>query len=159
MKITGPDDRAATCRGRLFSGGELPSVRPSRRQYGAIASLSVTVKGNTTMTEKDLEQLRAKVKSEIQETKRSIMQLQELAQPVAPDDAIGRISRMDSIVNQGISEASLNQARIRLKKLEAVLVRMDRDEDFGTCSVCGDDIPMKRLMALPESHTCVNCAE
>lgn len=111
------------------------------------------------MTDKELDQIRTRVKEQIAETKKSIMHLQELAQPVAPDDAIGRISRMDSIVNQGISEASLNQARIKLTKLEAVLKRLDEDEEFGFCAVCGEEIPKPRLMAMPESSTCVECAE
>jgi len=88
-----------------------------------------------------------------------IPRLKEQVKPVAPDNAIGRVSRMDNIVNQSVAEAQLSKAKVRLARLEDALKRVDEDEDFGLCLDCGDPIPMARLKAMPETSLCVECAE
>ena len=95
---------------------------------------------------------------EIAALKAEIPRLEELVKPVAPDSAVGRISRMDTIVNQSVAEAQLSKARVRLVRLEDAVKRVD-DEDFGLCADCGEPIPMARLKAMPETILCVNCAE
>ncbi|BDQ33864.1 TraR/DksA family transcriptional regulator [Pseudodesulfovibrio portus] len=96
---------------------------------------------------------------EIKGLKAEIPRLEELVKPVAPDNAIGRISRMDNIVNQSVAEAQLSKARVRLVRLQEALKKVDKDEDFGLCVECGDPIPMARLKAMPETVHCVECAE
>ena len=96
---------------------------------------------------------------EIEELKAEIPRLEELVKPVPPDNAIGRISRMDNIVNQSVAEAQLSKAKVRVLKLEEALKRVEEDEEFGLCVDCGDPIPMKRLAAMPETELCVECAE
>jgi len=32
-------------------------------------------------------------------------------------------------------------------------------EDYGKCKYCGEDIPVKRLLARPASSACVGCKE
>ena len=97
------------------------------------------------------------VKQEIEKTKKLINTYRELNKPVAPDVAIGRISRMDAINNKSITEASLRQAENKLKSLEQVLSRIDT-KDFGICLKCHNPIPVGRIMIRPESQLCVNCA-
>tara|TARA_B100001094_G_C18094273_1_gene752155 strand:- start:114 stop:320 length:207 start_codon:yes stop_codon:yes gene_type:complete len=58
---------------------------------------------------------------------------------MAPDNAIGRLSRMEAISAQGLSEVGLQKAEVRLRKLLAPLTRID-DEDFVTCY--GFDLPI-----------------
>ena len=82
-----------------------------------------------------------------------------LFRSVSPDNAIGRISRMDNIVNQSVAEAQLSKAKVRLVRLKEALKRVDEDEDFGLCIDCGDPIPTARLKAMPETEFCVECAE
>ena len=55
-----------------------------------------------------------------------------MADPVSPDDAIGRVSRMDAINNKGVLEAALREAEGRLKNLYQVLDRVN-DSEFGVC--------------------------
>ncbi len=97
--------------------------------------------------------------TEIEELKREIPRLKELLKPISPDNAIGRISRMDNIVNQSVAEAQHSKAKVRLVKLKEALKRVDEDEDFGLCVECGDPIPIARLKAMPETELCVECAE
>jgi DnaK suppressor protein len=98
-------------------------------------------------------------KAEIAALKAEIPRLKERLKPVAPDVAIGRISRMDNIVNQSVVQAQLTKSNVRVVKLTEALKRVDEDEDFGLCIDCGDPIPMARLKAMPETEFCVECAE
>jgi DnaK suppressor protein len=44
-----------------------------------------------------------------------------------------------------------------LKKIEHLIQKIARNEDFGICEECGDPIPIERLLIVPESDMCVNC--
>lgn len=72
--------------------------------------------------------------------------------------AVGRLSRMDALQQQAMAKAT-QQRRIQLKtRIQAALVRIKEDE-FGYCNECGDDIPVKRLDLDPTVLTCVSCAK
>lgn len=103
------------------------------------------------------EVLRQKIQKKIKQTKVLIAEYKELTQPVEPDCAIGRISRMDHINNKSVIEASLRQAEEKLKNLERVLT-MHGSEGFGKCIKCHREIPLGRLLFRPESLYCVDCA-
>jgi DnaK suppressor protein len=94
---------------------------------------------------------------EIKKTKKLITEYKEMTEPVAPDDAIGRISRMDAINNKSVTEASLRQAEQKLRNLQRVLSRIG-SSDFGKCIKCGKAIPEARILYRPESLRCVDCA-
>jgi len=86
-----------------------------------------------------------------------IEELKELTQPIEPDCAIGRVSRMDAINNKSVNEAALRTAEDKLKNINIALERID-DEKFGKCISCGEPIPIQRLVVMPESSKCVRCA-
>jgi DnaK suppressor protein len=103
-------------------------------------------------------EIKQTILNEIEKTERSIEDYKELTQPIAPDDAIGRISRMDAINNKSVNEASLRQAEEKLKNLNTVLSKLG-SKDFGICQKCGQEIHIRRIMLRPESLLCVNCAK
>lgn len=103
------------------------------------------------------EEIKQNILNEISKTETLIVEYKELTQPVAPDDAIGRISRMDAINNKSVTEASLRQAEEKLKNLKRVLLRVGTN-DFGICIKCSKPIPEGRILYRPESLTCVDCA-
>ena len=109
------------------------------------------------MTDAEKIELRGKIAESIQSTEAEIVELRELTKPISPSDAIGRVSRMDAINNKSVNEAALRQAEAKLSKLKLAVGRID-DSDFGKCARCGGDIPIGRLMLLPESRMCVRCA-
>ena len=108
------------------------------------------------------EQARAKLKQKIIEEiitqKHLIENFEEASKPVAPDNAIGRLTRMEAISSQGISEASLNSAKAKLAQLEKALEKVHLPQ-FGICARCSNSIPQGRIMLMPESAICVSCAE
>lgn len=104
------------------------------------------------------ERVRKKIVAAITATEGDIASLAELTKPIAPDNAIGRLSRMEAISSKSINEAALDTARQKLARLKYALTKIDEPE-FGLCLECGEPIPVGRIMIVPESPLCVNCAE
>jgi DnaK suppressor protein len=102
-------------------------------------------------------EIRTLIEKEIIKTEDKIGEYEEMSSPVSPDDSIGRVSRMDAINNKSVTEATLRQAKDKLSKLRHALSRVDED-DFGKCQRCGQVIPVMRVVLIPQSPYCVNCA-
>lgn len=102
-------------------------------------------------------ELKTLIEKQIIATESTIEELRELTKPISPENAIGRVSRMDAINNKSINEAALAQAETKLDKLKFALDKC-QDETFGSCKRCGQAIPMGRLLLMPESLYCVQCA-
>lgn len=98
-----------------------------------------------------------KIDQEIKKTTDSINEYKQLNKPMAPDNAIGRVSRMDAINNRSVLNAALKKAELKLEKLKIVQKEID-NKDFGLCLNCKNEIPIARLIIVPESKKCVNCA-
>lgn len=110
------------------------------------------------MDTKQRAELKEKILLAMQETKKRILQLEDATQPVAPENSIGRVSRMDAINNKSVAEATLRTARKKLSNLEIAINRVD-DPDFGYCSRCKKPIQIARLMFMPQSTRCIRCAD
>ncbi len=110
------------------------------------------------MQEQEKKKLAHQMRAKIESVKKDIVSYKERTQPVAPDDAIGRLTRMDAIGNKSINEAALREAQNTLAKLQRALKMIDRP-GFGMCRECDEPIPVARLMIMPETDMCVECAE
>ena len=110
------------------------------------------------MNEQERAEVKQKIIEEILTQKHLIESFTETAKPVAPDNAIGRLTRMEAIGSQAISEASLKSSKVKLALLEKALDKIDLPE-FGICIRCANSIPQGRIMLMPESVMCVTCAE
>ena len=98
------------------------------------------------------------LKAELKSTQLKIDKYTKLCKPIAPENSIGRISRMDAINNKSVVEAALRETEKKMQQL----LQMDKkinDEDFGICIKCRNTIPFGRLMIRPHSKFCVNCAQ
>ena len=109
------------------------------------------------MNKEELKKIEIIIKTEIEKTLQSISNLEELTKPIAPENAIGRVSRMDAINNKSVNEAALSKAKQKLKNLEITLYNLN-ETDFGICAKCNNTIPIGRIMLMPHSRFCVNCA-
>ena len=110
------------------------------------------------MNEEEKNRLKDKIIDETAALEHNIAALEEVTKPIPPDDAIGRLTRMEAINAKSISESSLRTARIKLTKLKRALSKLD-DPDFGICTVCEEPIPIGRIMLMPETTLCVSCAD
>lgn len=118
-----------------------------------------SVEQGTTMTEAEKKAIHEKIVAEIARLKEDIENLKAVTQPTSTED-MDEITRMDAIVNRSVNDAALAGAKTRVAGLEHALTRLDDDDpEFGYCAECGEAIPVKRLLAMPESTLCVQCAE
>jgi DnaK suppressor protein len=104
------------------------------------------------------EEIKNTIIAEINKTKNTIADYLEMTKPIAPDEAIGRVSRMDAINNKSVTDSALRQAEEKLQKLEFALTKIG-SSDFGICQKCKSEIPLGRILIKPESLYCVRCAQ
>lgn len=76
---------------------------------------------------------------------------------VAPDNAIGRLTRMEAIQAQSMNAAARRKKERRLQRARRALERVSKGT-YGQCVSCDQDIPKGRLEIMPESPHCVQCA-
>lgn len=109
------------------------------------------------MEQGDLDRIKELIQTEIENTEKSVSQYRELTKPIAPENAIGRVSRMDAINNRSVTEAALRTAEKKLQGLKNILPRVG-EPDFGQCARCKHPIPIQRILLVPSSPFCVRCA-
>ena len=109
------------------------------------------------MNKQDRNKAKVSIKKSIEETQKNISKLKELTKPISPENAIGRVSRMDAINNKSVNEVALINAINKLALLGSALQRISH-EDFGLCIRCKNEIPIKRILLMPQSNRCVHCA-
>ena len=110
------------------------------------------------MDKAQLKEIQQKLLSEIETTQLKVDEYTELCKPIAPENAIGRISRMDAINNKSVVEAVLRETKNKRQQLQVMQNKIN-DADFGTCIKCKKIIPFGRLMIRPHSKFCVRCAQ
>lgn len=109
------------------------------------------------MNESEKEDLKALIIKKIARTEKKVEELRELVKPYAPENSIGRVSRMDAMANQSVMKAALRSDEKRLDGLRVALTNIDQI-DFGLCYDCKSAINPKRLLLMPESKYCIRCA-
>ena len=109
------------------------------------------------MTTQERADLKQKIIEEITKAEFDITEMEKMAQPITPENSIGRVSRMDAINNKSVVDAALRTKRAKLTKLKVAISKVD-DENFGNCAFCNNPIQPMRLMFMPESTRCVRCA-
>ena len=103
---------------------------------------------------KDIELI---IKNELRITFNAIKTIETKTKIVDLDQQlIGRLSRMDSIIDKEMSVANLERQKLRLNQLEEALKNLE-NEDFGVCIDCGEDIEFKRLQSNPTVKKCFEC--
>lgn len=110
------------------------------------------------MLVKEKEKLRKELLKDLEETEKDILYLIKESKAVQPDNAIGRISRMDAIHNMNINKSLLRKKEEHKYQLEEVLEKID-EKDFASCSRCKKDIPFLRILRVPNSKLCVPCIQ
>ena len=82
----------------------------------------------------------------------------EASQVVELDQSkIGRLSRMDAMQAQAMSQASGRRRQATLQMINLALKRIAQDE-FGICRLCDEPIARRRLEYDPTVSLCIGCA-
>jgi DnaK suppressor protein len=110
------------------------------------------------LTPAELADIRAEIDRQLRKLERSMGVTDEAMKPVTLDQtAVGRLSRIDSLQNQGMTRNLQDRERAKLAQLIAAQRRMDTGE-YGRCESCGRPIAAARLLLFPEAVTCQACA-
>jgi DnaK suppressor protein len=105
----------------------------------------------------DKKVLETKIYSKINILKEGIKELRIITKPIEPENAIGRISRMDAINNKAINDRMLRKAEEKLKGLYLAIRRLT-ENSFGKCIQCNKQINEQRILLMPHITKCVRCA-
>lgn len=65
---------------------------------------------------------------------------------------------MDLTISSAVETNLIGRTRAKLKRLKQNLNWLD-SENAGYCGHCGCEIPVNRLIAVPTTRLCVDCAE
>ena len=103
------------------------------------------------------EKFKPVIEQKVNELRLLLKEKDETAQAVKPDNAIGRLSRIDAMQLQQMSIELRRQREAELSRLERAL-RLIEEGDYGMCPRCEDDIEPKRLEAAPDAIFCFKCA-
>lgn len=109
------------------------------------------------MTKEENKEIEQLLIDTISSTEKTIEEYKLETQPIAPDCAIGRVSRMDAINNKSVVEAALRTQENKLRGLLHVQSKLG-DPDFGLCNRCKQPIPIQRILLVPHNKFCVRCA-
>jgi DnaK suppressor protein len=70
--------------------------------------------------------------------------------------AVGRLSRIEALQNQGLTRNLHDRERLQLEQIIEALGRLDEGR-YGVCTSCRTPIRFERLMVYPEARTCSSC--
>jgi DnaK suppressor protein len=118
---------------------------------------SISNKLENRMTDKAREEIKNIILEKIAELKDVIASMEAEQKPVAPDNAYGRLSRMEAIGSKAIFDAGLEDKKVLMQRLEHALSNCDSPR-FGVCAKCNQDISHARLVAIPYASLCIKCA-
>ena len=83
----------------------------------------------------------------------------DATKPVELDQAsVGRLSRMDAMQSQQMAKELARRRKQQLVRIEGALRRIESG-DYGYCSVCDEEIDVRRLALDPTNTRCVKCAD
>ena len=77
---------------------------------------------------------------------------------IAIENAAEDFDRLQQQLNREVAIRNLDRQSTLLKSVQAALKRV-ADESYGICLRCDEEIPEKRLKALPWAAYCVPCQE
>ncbi len=106
----------------------------------------------------DVALYRQKLQDLLAEADRLDAMTEDARKPVELDQTTqGRLSRMDALQVQAMSQATTERRRQDKARIKAALARMDAG-DFGYCVICDEEISKARLDHDPAPPTCIDCA-
>ena len=113
-------------------------------------------KSHPKLTASQLQELKDILQSERARLTRSLERAQRDGPVQLDQQAVGRLSRMDALMNEGLAQASMSRAREEVGLIEQALERIENGT-YGFCQTCRKPIGVDRLMAIPETLHCAAC--
>lgn len=83
--------------------------------------------------------------------------LDKLKQNLVAGRSADSQEQAQELENAEVVDALGNETRIELNKIAKALDQI-KNETYGTCLDCGEEIPLARLQAHPFADRCIRCA-
>ena len=110
------------------------------------------------LTTDQVVQLRGELQRTLSRIERSMKTSGNGSQPREIDQsAVGRLSRIEAIQNQGLTRNLHDRERVQLAEIMAALERLESG-CYGVCDTCRTVIRFERLIVFPEARTCGGCS-
>jgi len=107
----------------------------------------------------DIENYRRRLQERLEALEQGMAASADDRKPVVLDQTrFGRLSRMDAMQQQAMSQAAGRMASVEKQRIKQALRRIEEDE-FGYCLNCGEEIAEKRLNFDPSAALCIECAQ
>ena len=111
------------------------------------------------LSDNDLQHFKSlllKLKAELLKAGETGQQAEEVVE--LDQTRVGRLSRMDAMQAQAMSQETGRRRRMHILAINSALARIENG-DYGDCYDCGEIINPRRLEADPATKLCINCAE
>lgn len=122
-----------------------------------IYQLKITLDFRPCMLAEQTQHTTRVIEAEIMATEAAIAQYQASRLVVPPKTECDRLSRLEAINQKQIQEAALRQAVNRLPHLQQLLSTFSLT-GVVRCTRCTTAIPLRRLLLLPQTRVCSQCA-
>ena len=109
------------------------------------------------MDETFLNEMRERLQSRAAELRDTIARIEGTTAPVSPNNAIGRLTRLDAMQATSMRRATARDHDLELRHAVRALEAMAAGE-YGVCHRCKEDLTEARLRAKPEAFLCVDCS-
>jgi DnaK suppressor protein len=110
----------------------------------------------TVFTPDQIFQLREELQRTLSRLERSIKTNGNGHPREIDQSAVGRLSRIEAIQNQGMTQGLHERDRVQLGEILAALDRLE-EGGYGICATCQHPIRFERLLVFPEARTCACC--
>lgn len=105
-----------------------------------------------------IEDARQRLVRRAAELRKTIGHIKDETGPVAPDNAIGRLTRLDAMQAASMRTALGREHEVELRHVDRALDAIAGGE-YGSCRRCKGPISEARLRAKPEAFICLACAD
>jgi DnaK suppressor protein len=110
------------------------------------------------MEKTKIEQFSQNLEVQRQEILRSLRQIEQETRSLEIDTTQDAADLCVSSMSKEALFQQSSQRRTILRRIEGALRRIE-EGSFGVCVNCGEDIPARRLQALPWTQSCLRCQE
>ncbi len=110
------------------------------------------------LTRDEVEKYRVMLTMRQRKAEAEFEELADRCEPVAPDQALGRLTRNDAMQDQQVALHQRQRLHLQQTQIMTALDRLQKGI-FGQCVLCKQSIDPRRLDLVPESPLCVRCLE
>lgn len=110
----------------------------------------------TVLTPPQLQEIREELRRSLARLERSMKVNGNGRPPELDQSAVGRLSRIEALQNQGMTQTLQERERVQLEQVLKALERIDAGT-FGFCTDCRGPIRFERLLVFPEALNCAAC--